>query len=158
MRLLGLRFYQRWCVGSFRLNPTVLFGLCNRKWGIPQVLNCFNVMVWVKLQFVGVTMPSMGLHFAISCQNCPKSSLKIGISDELKIINLCQHFVTFFVTRVIGWLFNYSKSFVRSQLISLCSRWHRYLQPAHSCQMIASYAQKMPEMVTTWESMLFFVI
>ena len=79
-------------VGSFRLDLTVLFGLCNRMRGIPEMPNP------IRCRFMGLNMLFVGLHLAFLCQNCRGSIIQIDVPDELKLINFCQHFVTLVAT------------------------------------------------------------
>ena len=80
-------------------------------------------------------MFSVCLHLVFWCQNCPKYSLQIDVSDELKLINVCQQFIMFFATWALRWLLNCLHFFVRflSNIygleIALVPP-----QPAHSCQ------------------------
>ena len=48
---------------------TVLFGLCDAKRGVLQVLNPSILIVWTQLKVVGLGMLSAGQHLALLCPN-----------------------------------------------------------------------------------------
>ena len=125
---------------SFWSNLTVLFDWCNSMGDAPRVLYHLIVIYLVDITWVlSVTILSVGLHLAFSCQNVPKVvfrlTLQMSYNESIFVTSL-----VYFSVHVLKRL----ESFLRSQSTKF-GIWAA-LEPPHpsqACQKCSQICQKI---------------